>query len=509
MKSGIKNKVVTSIYDLNYINERGSGLYKGFDLLTITIRNLIYDDYDYVIYTNMETYNKPSFKSFFLNKPNITIKIKELNSDFYINTILPCKVKKVQEGHIWDRIHSVDNYVEVMYNKFEFLSEESKGFEGNLLWIDAGLFGTSCSNGWRDYMNILCHNKNFLDKCFEKIESCGTISLKGNHIAMNYEEREKLSHLFKKPIFIIPGGLFGGKSSQIYNHFKDYQTVIKSMVETYGFYTSDQEILCICLSEKDDVCFFDHDDWDDLQKGILKILDVYDSEKYNKDVCYFLKESISPEIQIPTTETSKYILNDEIDLTNDLSTEQILSKILTVTNSHLDNFDLSHNDYMLNKMTSFATLFHYPSGREHYRLLTYISKLFKNECLLDIGTCNGCSAIALSENDTNLIESYDVVNYMDGDYIDKKNINFYLKDILEDKSKILNTRFIMLDTNHDGIFENKFYAVLKEMNFKGLLLLDDIFLNQDMKSFWNSITEEKFDITSVGHNTGTGLVYFK
>lgn len=30
-----------------------------------------------------------------------------------------------------------------------------------------------------------------------------------------------------------------------------------------------------------------------------------------------------------------------------------------------------------------------------------------------------------------------------------------------------------------------------------------------MKKFWNSITEEKYDITNVGAWSGTGLVYFK
>jgi hypothetical protein len=40
MTNGIKNKIVTSVYSLNYINERGSAVYKAFDLLTKTIRNI-------------------------------------------------------------------------------------------------------------------------------------------------------------------------------------------------------------------------------------------------------------------------------------------------------------------------------------------------------------------------------------------------------------------------------------------------------------------------------------
>jgi hypothetical protein len=501
------NKVVTAVYNLKYIHKRGGGGYKSSALLLTTISKIIYDDYVYVIYTDKNTYDKFNLKDVF-TQSNVTIKFKELNSDFYINKLLPIKNKKNSEGELYDRIYCVDNYVEVMFNKFEFLLEESKDYEGNVLWIDAGLFGTSCANEWRDYMNKLCHSEKFVNKCFEKINQYGVISLKGNGISMNYEEREKLSHMFKKDIFIIPGGLFGGKSTLISEYFKDYKSIIKKIVDTYDFYTSDQEILCITLSGNDQIHFFEIDDWNDLQKGILKIMDLFDTNNYDKELCHFKEENINY-VKILSSGIQKYIMKDTIDISNKLTNDEILSLILSVTNEELDKLDLTHNDYMLSKMTSFATLYYFPSGREHYRLLTYISKLFKNETIFDIGTCNGCSAIALSENQTTQVESYDVVNYMDGDMIDRKNINFYLKDVLQEKEKLLNSRFIMLDTNHTGTFENKVYNTLKEINYKGFLFLDDIFINGDMKTFWNSIVEEKFNISHIGHSTGTGLVYFR
>jgi hypothetical protein len=30
-----------------------------------------------------------------------------------------------------------------------------------------------------------------------------------------------------------------------------------------------------------------------------------------------------------------------------------------------------------------------------------------------------------------------------------------------------------------------------------------------MERFWGSINKEKYDLTSIGHSTGTGVVYFK
>ncbi len=34
------------------------------------------------------------------------------------------------------------------------------------------------------------------------------------------------------------------------------------------------------------VKFYEFNDWDDLQKAFLKIMDVYDETIYNKDECY-------------------------------------------------------------------------------------------------------------------------------------------------------------------------------------------------------------------------------
>ena len=105
-----------------------------------------------------------------------------------------------------------------------------------------------------------------------------------------------------------------------------------------------------------------------------------------------------------------------------------------------------------------------------------------------------------------------IVNYFHHNHnrlITKINIEFNMKNVLDDANVLTSTRFIMLDTNHDGIFENQFYSKLKEINYKGILFLDDIHLNPMMKIFWDGITEEKYDLTSKGHNTGTGIVIFE
>ena len=194
---------------------------------------------------------------------------------------------------------------------------------------------------------------------------------------------------------------------------------------------------------------------------------------------------------------------------NVMDNREILNLILNLQNQELDNLDLHSYDHIVSKLSTFALYFYWPSGREHYRLLNKISTFFNNETIYDIGTNNGCSALALSENESNLVKSYDI-NFHDGvQFVVKKNINIYLKNVLEEPDFPNDSRFIILDTDHDGKFEKTFYNFLKENKYKGFLFLDDIHLNEDMKNFWESIIEEKYNLTSVGHNTGSGIVIFE
>jgi len=492
MTNGIKNKIVTSVYDLKYVTERGNGMYKGFDLLIKTIRNIIFDGYEYVIYTDQATMTKYNLASVF-PQSNVTIKINELNGSFYTEVISPLKEKKVSEGHIWDRIHCVNNYVEVMYNKFDYLLRESENFDGNVMWIDAGLFGTSCGQAWRNYIGEIAHTKLFVDKIFEKISSHGFISLKGNSIVMNYEEREKISKLFDISCFIVPGGLFGGKSILVKEYFSDYQNTIRKMVDM-GFYTSDQEVLCVSLSKRDQMMFFEHNDWDDLQRGILKIMDLYDETKYNTNERYDVQPVVKPSLPDRRKRTDR----------------EILEEILKLTPSFLDGLDLSKFDSTLQQMTSFAWYFKDPAGSNHYRLLSYISDLLNEELILDIGADNGCSGLALTNNESVQVHSYDIVLRHEIQLIKRPNFQFFIENILQTApEKISQVRFMMLDTFHDGKFEAEFYAFLKSVGYKGLLFLDDIHLNPAMEQFWASITEEKHDLTRIGHSTGSGIVIFE
>jgi hypothetical protein len=145
------------------------------------------------------------------------------------------------------------------------------------------------------------------------------------------------------------------------------------------------------------------------------------------------------------------------------------------------------------------------AGIEHYRLLTYISTLYKGVSLLDIGSYQGSSAIALSFNKKNKVISYDIDSQPEIAEIKIPNIEFIKGDVLKHK---ISAPFILLDTYHDGTFEQEFADHLIKINYKGLVMFDDIHLNNEMSYFWNALKNEKYDITEIGHHTGTGIAIY-
>lgn len=153
---------------------------------------------------------------------------------------------------------------------------------------------------------------------------------------------------------------------------------------------------------------------------------------------------------------------------------------------------------------------------EHYKLLSYFSSLFSNKVIFDLGSRTGISALALGHSKKNSIASYDL-NYVNPPYNKSyPNITFFQKNVLnEDFHLFLYSPLILLDLDpHDGIQETIFLQKLRDISYKGLIILDDISTNDkmnwfpQMREFWETIPEEKYDLTKYGHGSGTGLVNF-
>jgi hypothetical protein len=157
-------------------------------------------------------------------------------------------------------------------------------------------------------------------------------------------------------------------------------------------------------------------------------------------------------------------------------------------------------------------------GKQHYRLLSYFSTLFNDSIIIDIGTHFGHSALSLSYNKTNTIHSFDVIDKINNSQIkSQKNINFHFDNLFEKKGQekwkdiILKSAFIFLDVDpHNGTMEIDFYNFLKEINYQGFVICDDIWHFKDMRdNFWYKIPYEyRYDLSEFGHFSGTGIFTF-
>merc|ERR1712238_139323 len=80
------------------------------------------------------------------------------------------------------------------------------------------------------------------------------------------------------------------------------------------------------------------------------------------------------------------------------------------------------------------------------------------------------------------------------------------------------TWFVFLDTYHSPYtepFEREFFQRMIDVGFKGILVLDDIYVNSEMEKWWEEVVDnankggyKTYDITKIGHSSGTGIVDF-
>lgn len=145
-----------------------------------------------------------------------------------------------------------------------------------------------------------------------------------------------------------------------------------------------------------------------------------------------------------------------------------------------------------------------PSGKEHYRLISYLAS--ERSIAYDIGTFIGYSACAMST--AKEVHSFDIQK-RPIEAPKPKNCHYQILNVLETADLFKDDAVILLDTFHQGDFEKAFVDRLIAQNWRGLLVCDDIHLGESMKNFWSNIALEKYDVTSIGHHSGTGIVIFE
>lgn len=156
-----------------------------------------------------------------------------------------------------------------------------------------------------------------------------------------------------------------------------------------------------------------------------------------------------------------------------------------------------------------------PKG-EHHPLLEKLAREQKNSIIIDIGTHLGASAYALSREPSNRVYSFDILHKQALPSI--PNVSYHLDNLMTTEGRekwkdiLLQSSFILLDIDpHEGVLEYEFYEWLRDNNYQGFMVCDDIWYFEGMrKNFWYKIPyKHKIDVTDEGHVfSGTGIVRF-
>jgi hypothetical protein len=152
---------------------------------------------------------------------------------------------------------------------------------------------------------------------------------------------------------------------------------------------------------------------------------------------------------------------------------------------------------------------------EHYRLLAHLSTRFPDKPIVDIGTHQGDSALALSYGGAP-VDSFDVVDKVRG-RPRPLNVRYRLDNLYTPegrerwKTKLLDSSVILIDIDpHEGSREYEMVRWLQTAGYRGLIVLDDVWYFKPMRdNLWYRIEPQyRADATAIGHWSGTGLISF-
>jgi hypothetical protein len=184
--------------------------------------------------------------------------------------------------------------------------------------------------------------------------------------------------------------------------------------------------------------------------------------------------------------------------------------MIEIQKSLLSTIDLKINSTFEHELNG-------PPGKEHYCLLSYLSSMFTNADIFDIGSHRGASAFALASiSPTNNIYSFDIENREKLYKETPSNIEFVICNLFNEderekwEEKILKSPLIMIDIDpHDGILEYEFYLYLVKKDYKGIVIFDGIHYFSGMRTFWEKVDpDHRRDLTEYGHWSGSGVVDF-
>jgi predicted O-methyltransferase YrrM len=157
---------------------------------------------------------------------------------------------------------------------------------------------------------------------------------------------------------------------------------------------------------------------------------------------------------------------------------------------------------------------------EHYRLLTALVETMAAKVVVEIGTFLGQGALALAAGRPDRLVTYDITPWRELDGSALRDEDFTSGEIeqrigdlsdpvyfAEQLPTLREADIIFVDAPKDGVFEPAFFGLLAGRldDRQRLIIIDDIRL-LPMVGLWRALAGQKFDATSLGHWSGTGLL---
>lgn len=161
--------------------------------------------------------------------------------------------------------------------------------------------------------------------------------------------------------------------------------------------------------------------------------------------------------------------------------------------------------------------FYKRAGDEHYRLLAYLATRFRSRTIVEIGTHRGDSAMALSLEESNRVESFDIIDAVPPILRMRENVRFHQENLFDPavrekwRWELLSSALCFIDIDpHEGTRECELLEWFRANDYQGRIVLDDIWYFDGMRrNLWYKIDPKfRFDATLLGHWSGTGIVSF-
>jgi predicted O-methyltransferase YrrM len=158
---------------------------------------------------------------------------------------------------------------------------------------------------------------------------------------------------------------------------------------------------------------------------------------------------------------------------------------------------------------------------EHYHLLASVVDVLKPKTIIELGTHLGYSSLCMKKylDADGRIFTFDVIpwNEFENTILQPGDFDSQLTQYVDDTTTLNNFNkhrelfetadLIFMDALKDGVQEYQFLENFRNIGFnnKCLFVFDDIRL-WNMLDIWFHMDKPKFDLTSYGHWSGTGLV---